>query len=54
MKISAPAIALGTVSVPLDRMHVYVDPFIARVPIGPELDVIVVITSGVAASTKNP
>jgi hypothetical protein len=54
MKISAPAIALGTVSVPLDRMHVYRAPFIARVPIGPELDVIVVASSGVAASTKNP
>jgi hypothetical protein len=54
MRTSAPAIALGIVSVPLDRMHVYRDPFIARVPIGPELDVIVVITSGVAASTKNP
>jgi hypothetical protein len=53
-RISAPAIALGTVSVPLDLIHVYVAPLRARVPMAPALEVSIAASSGVAASTKKP
>ena len=57
MKISAPVIETGTVSVPLDRMHVYIAPLSARVATAPPLEVIAdANTKDVDpdASTKNP